>query len=78
MFDERAIDAPEEFRIDRPWSDYMLFGLGLHTCYGQQIVRAQMPALAAALLEGPVIKRATRMDWEGPFPSRLRVRFEEE
>ncbi len=79
MHDERAIEDPDEFRTDRPWSDYMLFGYGLHTCYGQQIVRAQMPALAAALLEGPEIKRARggdgRLDWEGPFPSGLTVRF---
>jgi len=81
MHDERAIEEPDEFRTDRPWSDYMLFGFGLHTCYGQQIVRQQMPALAAALLEGPPIKRARggdgRMDWEGPYPSGLTVRFDD-
>ncbi|MGH2943671.1 MAG: cytochrome P450 [Solirubrobacteraceae bacterium] len=79
MHDERAIEAPDEFRVDRPWSDYMLFGHGMHTCYGQQIVRAQLPALAAALLEGPRIKRARggdgRLRFEGPFPSGLTVRF---
>jgi cytochrome P450 len=79
MHDERAIDEPDEFRTDRPWSDYMLFGLGLHTCYGQQIVRAQLPALAAALLEGPRIRRARgrdgRLRFDGPFPSGLTVRF---
>ncbi len=58
MHDERAIEAPEEFRTDRPWSDYMLFGHGLHTCYGQQIVRAQLPAMASALFEGPRLRRA--------------------
>jgi len=81
MHDERAIDDPDAFRTDRPWSDYMLFGDGLHTCYGQHIVRAQMPALAAALLEGPTIKRGRfghgGMDWEGPFPSGLTVRFDD-
>lgn len=80
MHDERAIDAPDEFRVDRPWSDYMLFGHGLHTCYGQQIVRAQLPALAAALLEGPRIRRGgfgkSRIEWEGPFPSSFVVRFD--
>lgn len=82
MHDETAIDAPEEFRVDRPWSDYMLFGHGLHACYGQQIVRHQLPALATALLEGPPIKRARggdgRLRFEGPFPSGLTVRFEAE
>ena len=58
MHDERAIADPDEFKVDRPWSDYMLFGLGLHTCYGQQIVRNQLPAMMTALLEGPTIERA--------------------
>lgn len=81
MHDETAIDEPEQFRVDRPWSDYMLFGHGMHTCYGQQIVRHQLPALAAALLEGPRIERARGRDgklrFEGPFPSGLTVRFDD-
>jgi cytochrome P450 len=80
MHDETAIDEPGEFRVDRPWSDYLLFGHGLHTCYGQQIVRAQLPALAAALLEGPRIRRARggdgRLRFDGPYPSGLTVRFD--
>jgi cytochrome P450 len=81
MHDPEAIDAPEEFRVDRPWEEYMLFGYGLHTCYGQHIVRAQMPALATALFEGPRIRRARghegRLRFEGPFPSGLTVRFDD-
>ena len=38
----------------------MLFGYGLHTCYGQQIVATSCPALMTALLEGPTIERARR------------------
>jgi cytochrome P450 len=79
MHDERAISDPEHFRIDRPWSDYMLFGFGLHTCYGQEIVRNQLPAMALALLEGPRLERADgkagSLRFEGPFPSGLTVRF---
>ena len=82
MHDESAIDAPDEFRVDRPWSDYMLFGHGLHTCYGQQIVRHQLPALATALLEGPRIERAHgdagKLRFDGAFPSGLGVRFDSE
>jgi cytochrome P450 len=78
MHDERAIDDPEEFKVDRPWSDYMLFGLGLHTCYGQQIVRNQLPAMMTALLEGATIKRAGRLKWDGPFPSSMPVRFDDD
>jgi cytochrome P450 len=80
MHDETAVDEPDAFRVDRPWSDYMLFGHGLHTCYGQQIVRAQLPAMAQALLEGPRLRRARgragRLRFAGPFPSGLTVRLD--
>ena len=80
MHDERAIDDPEEFRVDRPWNDYMLFGYGMHTCYGRHIVRAQLPAMAQALFEGPRIERARggegRLRFEGPYPAGLTVRFD--
>lgn len=80
MHDERAIDDPDEFRVDRPASDYMLFGYGMHTCYGRHIVRAQLPAMAQALFEGPQIERARggegRLRFEGPYPSGLTVRFD--
>ncbi|HEV7804721.1 MAG TPA: cytochrome P450 [Solirubrobacteraceae bacterium] len=80
MHDDRVIDSPEDFRVGRPWSDYMLFGYGMHTCYGQQIVRHQLPAMMTALLEGAKIERAGGKDgklkWEGPFPSGLTVRFD--
>lgn len=79
MHDPEAIDEPERFCVDRPWSDYMLFGHGLHTCYGQHLARAQMPSLATALLEGPDIERARghkgRLRFTGPLPSGLTVRF---
>lgn len=73
MFDERAVEAPDEFRLDRPWHEYMHFGHGLHTCFGEAINRVQLPALATALLEGPPLGRASELDWDGPFPSSLRV-----
>lgn len=76
MHDGRAIEAPDEFRVDRPWSDYMLFGHGMHSCYGQQIVRAQLPALATALLEGPPLRRAGKLRFDGPYPAQLRVAFD--
>jgi cytochrome P450 len=79
MFDERAVSAPREFRVDRPWSDYLHFGHGLHTCFGLEINRVHIPALATALLEGPRIRRAPdrsgRLKYSGPYPSSLRVTF---
>ena len=77
MFDERAVAAPGEFRVDRPWSDYLHFGHGLHTCFGLEINRVHLPALLTALLEGPPVRRAAgaggKLRWAGPYPSALGV-----
>jgi cytochrome P450 len=77
MQDEADVAAPDEFRLDRPWSDYMHFGHGLHTCFGEAMNRVQLPALAAALLERGDVSRAPgdagRLRWDGPFPSGLTV-----
>ena len=81
MHDPEAVDEPEQFRLDRPATDSLLFGHGLHACFGEPIARAQIPALAAALLEGPRIRRARgdngRLHFTGPFPSHLTVRFDD-
>jgi cytochrome P450 len=80
MHDGSAVSHPEEFRLDRPWSEYMHFGHGLHRCFGEPINRVQLPALATALLEGPALTRASgdegELRWHGPFPSGLTVRLD--
>ena len=77
MFDEQAFAAPDKFRIDRPFGDYLHFGHGLHTCFGREINRVHLPALAMALLEGPPIERvpgeAGQIAWSGPYPASLTV-----
>ncbi|WP_051223051.1 cytochrome P450 [Conexibacter woesei] len=77
MFDPRAVEAPGQFRVDRPWSTYLHFGDGLHTCFGLQINRVHLPALATALLEGAPIARlpgaSGRLRTEGPYPTALGV-----
>ncbi|MFA9271854.1 MAG: cytochrome P450, partial [Baekduiaceae bacterium] len=73
MFDEDVVDAPEEFRLDRPDEAYLHFGHGLHTCFGEQLNRRQIPAMLMALLEGPTVHRAGRLRWDGPYPAELRV-----
>ncbi len=79
MFDETAVTTPDRFRLDRPWSEYLHFGHGLHRCFGEEINRVQLPALLLALLEGPRIARAPgaagSLARTGPFPSALRVLF---
>lgn len=73
MFDERIVDEPSEFRIDRPEYLNMHFGYGLHTCFGQYVNRAQIPGILKPLLKRPGLRRAGELQYEGPFPSSLPV-----
>jgi cytochrome P450 len=77
MFDERSVSSPGEFRTDRGFDGYLHFGHGLHMCFGLAINRAQLPALALALLDGPAITRAPgdagNVTWDGPYPASLTV-----
>ena len=50
MFDPLKIEAPECFRTDRPWGEYMLWGYGMHTCFGAHINRFRLPAILKPLL----------------------------
>jgi len=79
MFDDAELDAPLEFRIDRPRHHYMHFGYGLHTCFGQYINVHQIPLLAKAVLRCNSIERADgqmgQLRIDGPFPSSLKIQF---
>jgi cytochrome P450 len=75
MFDDRDIDEPQEFRIDRPEYHYLHFGFGLHTCFGEHINREQIPRILKPLLKRTNLRRAPgsagELEMQGPFPSRL-------
>src|ERR1044072_4897105 len=58
MFDPLRMDAPESFHTDRPWGDYILWGYGMHTCFGAYINRAVMPEILKPLLAKPGSRRA--------------------
>jgi cytochrome P450 len=80
MFDPLRIEAPESFRTDRPWDAYMLWGYGMHTCFGAHINRAVMPAILKPLLAKPGLRRAAgdagRIDSGGtPFPQHFSVEW---
>ena len=75
MFDENKVDAPNEFRTDRPEWVYMHWGYGLHTCFGQYINQLQIPLILKPLLARGPLKRESGLQVEGPFPSSLRVRI---
>ncbi len=80
MFDFRKVDAPNDFRIDRPDWNYMHWGYSLHTCFGQYINQVQIPSILKPLLAAKSLRRADgdagKMHYSGPFPSALNVTLE--
>ncbi|HEV2674804.1 MAG TPA: cytochrome P450 [Aliidongia sp.] len=81
MFDRLQLPEPDSFRVDRPWEDYILWGYGLHTCFGAHINRIAIPALLKPLLKQRGLRRADglagRIDTAGtPFPVHLMLEFD--
>lgn len=81
MFDRLQLASPESFRADRPWENYILWGYGLHTCFGAYINRAMIPAILKPLLKQPGLRRAQgtagQVDTaETPFPAHLVLEFD--
>lgn len=80
MFDPDVFPEPSKVRTDRPDEHLLHFGRGLHTCFGHQISqRAQVPAIVAAVLRQPGLRRAPgktgHLNWKGPFPGSMEVEF---
>jgi len=81
MFDPARTSAPNAFRTDRDWNDYILWGYGLHTCFGAHINRVMIPAILKPLLAQKGLRRATgsagQIDSGGtPFPVHFIVEFD--
>jgi cytochrome P450 len=81
MFDPLKIEAPESFRTDRAWGDYILWGYGMHGCFGAYINRAVLPAILKPLLLKPGLRRAAgeagQIDTGGTqFPKHLVLEWE--
>ena len=80
MFDEDAVPSPNEFRVDRPSATYLHFGLGQHTCFGAFINGVVLPAAMRELLLLDGLSYADdgpgRIEYEGPFPERMMLRFD--
>ena len=79
MFDGRKVAAPRRFRADRASTDYMHFGAGMHTCFGEHINLAQIPHILKPLLRCYNLRRAGKGDgvlhMKGPFPDHMVVEF---
>lgn len=81
MFDPLKIGTPNRFRIDRASDNYILWGDGLHTCFGAHINRILIPAILRPLLLQKGLRRAKgkagRIDSAGtPFPVHLCLEFD--
>jgi cytochrome P450 len=79
MFDSDEVDAPNEFRLDRPPYHYLHFGYGLHTCFGQYINQVQITEISKVLLQQNGLSRFPGSDgdlkFSGPFPESMFVKF---
>jgi len=81
MFDRLKVDDPASFRTDRPWDNYILWGDGLHTCFGAHINQVLIPAILKPLLKQKGLRRAAgpagQVDTQGtPFPAHLTLEFD--
>lgn len=81
MFDPLAIPDATSFRTDRPWEVYMLWGYGMHSCFGAHINRAVLPAMLKPLLAQPNLRRAPgargKIDQAGtPFAQHFHLEFD--
>ncbi len=73
MFDPRVLDAPEEFRTNRPGYDYLHFATGQHACFGRYISRIQIPQILKPLLKLAGLRPAGAPDYDGTFPQTFMV-----
>jgi cytochrome P450 len=75
MRDTSAFPDPAALRPDRPEAAYLHFGGGLHPCAGRAVNGFQIPLLVGALLKRG-FKSVGPVQWAGPFPDHLMLRFE--
>jgi cytochrome P450 len=79
MVDPRRIANPKVFNPNRPESDYIHFGHGLHECFGRFINRATLHMMLKPLLKRANLRRAPGPDGKlqknGAFAERLVVEF---
>lgn len=80
MLDGRELDDPKSFRLDRPDYQYMHFGYGMHTCFGQYINMVQIPMIVKPLLRCKNLRRAAgeegKVRYQNSFPVNLHLEFD--
>jgi len=81
MFDPLRLVDPETFHAGRPWDHYILWGDGMHKCFGAHINQVLIPAILKPLLRQRGLRRATgdsgQIDCaKTPFPVHMVLEFE--
>ena len=80
MFDAAAFPRPNDFALDRDLQDYLVFGHGMHACFGRHIAAIEVPEMLLALLKLPNLRRAAgeagRIRYDGPAVDRLLLEFD--
>jgi cytochrome P450 len=76
MFDPLVLERPEEFHPGRPWDHYMLWGYGMHACFGGHINRVAIPQMLKPLLRRERLRATAPPDGAGtPFPAHYPLTF---
>lgn len=80
-FDRFRVADPNTFRTDRAWETYMIWGYGMHNCFGDQINQAVIPAILKPLLKQKNLRRAAGDAGEIQagdlgFPTHFHVEFD--
>jgi Dyp-type peroxidase family len=80
MRDSRRVPDPSRFDASRKPEQYLLFGHGLHACYGARIADAHITQTLKALFQRPGFRASPgpegRLQRVGPVPHRLMVEFD--
>ena len=74
MLDASVFPNPGQLRPDRPVNAYLHFGAGLHPCAGRVVNAFQIPLLVGALVRRGIASVGS-VQWAGPFPDHLTLRF---
>ena len=81
MFDRLDIADPTHFHPDRSFDTYIIWGTGMHTCFGAAINEAVIPAILKPVLKQRNLRRADgpvgQIDTgDTPFPQHFIVKFD--
>jgi cytochrome P450 len=79
MMDDTRVTDPRSFIPGRSEAANLHFGNTLHRCIGEHISMTQIEAISSVLLARDIRRagrRAGRLEYDGPYPSRLLVTFE--